>query len=580
MTFAPGDAHDFCIYKGRFRFSFPILDADGDPVTGATGLDSERSIDFATGADCTNEATEFTTAPVGMYWLDLTSAETTGSNVSGVTKTTSSGAKSTTWSIPIVRLPILESGTAAAGAAGTITLASAASAKDGFYSGLYIQCSNDTPSNVLGQTRKIISYVGSTKVATVESSWGTNPTSSTTYDVLIPLTANVGSILAQRMPDWVTAGVPAVDVANWKGTAVATPGTAGTPSVDITRINNVAAGTTTAQLGVNVINVNGTTQTARDLGLALPAAAPGATGGVFIAGTNAATTITTGLTTTFTGNLTGSVGSVTGAVGSVTGAVGSVTGAVGSVTGNVEGNVVGTVGAAASVTGNVGGNVVGSVGSVTGAVGSVTAVVSSNLTQILGTALTETAGQIAAAFKKFFNVATPTGTVDSIPDAVPGAAGGLFIAGTNAATTVTTGLTTTFTGNLTGSVGSVTGAVGSVTGAVGSVTGNVGGNVTGTVGTVNAIATDAINSSALATTAVTEIVNAIVAVAGADPSGVPTANAAWPAKIDWICAKLRNKETMNRTTGVVNLRNDGDTTTIGTFTASDDGTTFTRPKAT
>jgi len=79
---------------------------------------------------------------------------------------------------------------------------------------------------------------------------------------------------------------------------------------------------------------------------ALPAAVPGANGGVFIAGTNAATTITTGLTTTFTGNLTGSVGSVTGAVGSVTGAVGSVTGAVGSVTGavgSVAGNVDGSV---------------------------------------------------------------------------------------------------------------------------------------------------------------------------------------------------------------------------------------------
>jgi hypothetical protein len=58
-----------------------------------------------------------------------------------------------------------------------------------------------------------------------------------------------------------------------------------------------------------------------------------------------------------------------------------------------------------------------------------------------------------------------------LANATPGAAGGLFIAGTNAATTVTTALTTTFTGNLTGSVASVTGAVGSVTGAVGSVTG-------------------------------------------------------------------------------------------------------------
>jgi hypothetical protein len=65
----------------------------------------------------------------------------------------------------------------------------------------------------------------------------------------------------------------------------------------------------------------------------IPTATPGAAGGLFIAGTNAATAITTGLTTTFTGNLTGSVASVTGAVGSVTGSVGSVTGAVGSVTG-------------------------------------------------------------------------------------------------------------------------------------------------------------------------------------------------------------------------------------------------------
>lgn len=70
----------------------------------------------------------------------------------------------------------------------------------------------------------------------------------------------------------------------------------------------------------------------------------------------------------------------------------------------------------------------------------------------------------------------------TIPNATAGASGGLFIAGTNAATTITTGLTTTFTGNLsgnvTGSVGSVTGAVGSVTGAVGSVTSAV--TVTGT----------------------------------------------------------------------------------------------------
>lgn len=133
---------------------------------------------------------------------------------------------------------------------------------------------------------------------------------------------------------------------------------------------------------------------------------------------------------------------------------------------------------------DIGASVLLSAGTGTGQLDFTSGVVKANLVQILATALTETAGLLAGGFKKFFNVATPTGTLNSIPDAVAGAAGGLFIAGTNAATTVTTALTTTFTGNLTGSVGSVTGAVGSVTGAVGSVTGNVGGNVTGSVGSV------------------------------------------------------------------------------------------------
>lgn len=65
--------------------------------------------------------------------------------------------------------------------------------------------------------------------------------------------------------------------------------------------------------------------------LRINGAVPGASGGLFIAGTNAATSVTTALTANITGNLSGSVGSVSGAVGSVTGAVGSVSGAVGSV---------------------------------------------------------------------------------------------------------------------------------------------------------------------------------------------------------------------------------------------------------
>lgn len=57
--------------------------------------------------------------------------------------------------------------------------------------------------------------------------------------------------------------------------------------------------------------------------------------------------------------------------------------------------------------------------------------INANLTKIIGTALTEAiAGQLAAAFKKFFDVTTPTGSVNSLPNAAPDAAGGLPISDT------------------------------------------------------------------------------------------------------------------------------------------------------
>ena len=76
-----------------FRAYFNILDADGDPVTGATSLDSEVSIDGAAFADCSAEATEI--GSTGMYYLDLTAAEMNGDGVCVQVKTSSSGAKTT-----------------------------------------------------------------------------------------------------------------------------------------------------------------------------------------------------------------------------------------------------------------------------------------------------------------------------------------------------------------------------------------------------------------------------------------------------------------------------------------------------
>lgn len=174
-----------------------------------------------------------------------------------------------------------------------------------------------------------------------------------------------------------------------------------------------------------------------------------------------------------------------------------------------------------------------------------------------------------------------------LANAVPGATGGLFIAGTNAATTVTTALTTTFTGNLTGSVASVTGAVGSVTGnvggnvsgSVGSVTGAVG-SVTGAVGSVaaggiaassfaagaidaTAIAANAIGASELAADAVAEIADGILdrdMSTGTD-SGSPTVRTMRQA-----LRFLRNKWSISGTT--LTVTKEDDTTASWTSTVA------------
>lgn len=67
-------------------------------------------------------------------------------------------------------------GFAAAGAAGSITLPSTASATDDFYNGCFATLISGTGA---GQSRIIIDYNGTTKVATVSPNWVTNPTSTT-----------------------------------------------------------------------------------------------------------------------------------------------------------------------------------------------------------------------------------------------------------------------------------------------------------------------------------------------------------------------------------------------------------------
>lgn len=310
MTVSAGDCHPWPIYNARFRVTFPILDADGDLVTAASSPDSEASQDQGTFADCTNEATEIATSS-GVYYLDLIATEMDTQNTTVIVKTATSGAKTTTLTLYPRRLPVIRTGTAQAGGASTITLDSSASAIDNFYVGCYVNITNNSPANALGQARMITGYVGSTKVATVQSAWGTNPSSASTFEILLPgYTTSTTAWAGTQVTDPIAVGQPAVDVkyisndstaadnaelmfdgtgyaggttklttnvTQWNTSNVATPDTAGYPKVTIksgtgTGEINLASGvansnliniagaavdTTAAQIGVNIVNYKG-----------------------------------------------------------------------------------------------------------------------------------------------------------------------------------------------------------------------------------------------------------------------------------------------------------------------------------
>lgn len=147
--------------------------------------------------------------------------------------------------------------------------------------------------------------------------------------------ANVGSpttVLA--LTGTTIATTQKVDVETIKTNPVVNGGTLTFPSgATLASTTNITAGTittvttvinqlTAAQIATGVWQdaTSGDFTTSGSIGKSLftSGVLPGASGGMFIAGTNAATTITTALTTIFTGNLTGNVGgNVTGSIGSL-----------------------------------------------------------------------------------------------------------------------------------------------------------------------------------------------------------------------------------------------------------------------
>lgn len=368
----------------------------------------------------------------------------------------------------------VSSGTAAAGGASTITLQTALGA-DSRGVGCILAIVAGTGS---GQAGVIASYVNSTKVATMGRAWVTNPDNTSVYVILycdIPkvdssLRVDLGSILGTASAGAVgkvaldmAQALPPAPAANTVGEALFASdiqlgriGTcqAGSTSTTI-KLDSGASSTTDRYVGYEVYLYGGTGGGVRGVGQQRTIIAYNGT--TKVATVDSAWGTTPDVTTTF------------------------------MLEPHPICNVTMWLGAAVTLSNTNYPNVTAhrftdDNGEDSGwptnftslIINATTGAARADLWAILGTALTETAGQIAAGFKKLFNVATPTATVDAtdptlvaslavkvktdfLPSVTSGAAGGLFIAGVNAATTVTTAFTTTFTGNLTGSVGSVTG---------------------------------------------------------------------------------------------------------------------------
>ncbi len=289
------NALPYPVYGAPWTVVFPLLDADGDLVTGGGGdtPDSEVSKNGDTFADCSNEMTEIATAS-GMYYLILTAAEMTADIVTVICKTATAGTKTT----PIVLYPrklvALSSGTSQGGAVGYITLAAATLTINDQFNGCL--CVATIDGNV--ESRVLQVCTSGNQQCTVTPNWNVAPDADDTYIIYLPEGMQISESDITAISGNSTA---ANNLESACDNYSATRGLTGTA------LPAVVAG---AASGIALKDASNFLDVAN-----MPAVTAGAAGGLFIAGSNAATSITTALTANIigdiTGNLSGTVGSVT-----------------------------------------------------------------------------------------------------------------------------------------------------------------------------------------------------------------------------------------------------------------------------
>jgi hypothetical protein len=107
----------------------------------------------------------------------------------------------------------VRSGTAQTGSASTITLDSGASSTNNLYQDALVFITGGTGA---GQVRSIISYVGSTKVASIYPNWTTNPDLTSTFTLLPMGQVDVGCWNNHSVSSTIS-GIPDVNLTTWLG---------------------------------------------------------------------------------------------------------------------------------------------------------------------------------------------------------------------------------------------------------------------------------------------------------------------------------------------------------------------------
>lgn len=169
----------------RYTVQVPYLDADGDPTDPATP-DTEISKDGGAFADCAEEVATITGGN-GVGFLTLSGAETDCSMAALAAKV-GSGPKATLLTLYPRVLAVLFSGTAQAGAASSLTLATDVPAVASLLVGCILKTTGGTGGGGTGGANnqaRVITAFTTGRVATVTPNWETTPDATTTYEVLL-----------------------------------------------------------------------------------------------------------------------------------------------------------------------------------------------------------------------------------------------------------------------------------------------------------------------------------------------------------------------------------------------------------